>query len=227
MSQRHYSPDQLISSPQPDSPSKSKRMREGGSTSKLLASASRFREDEVCIGDYRYRVADEIGAGYSSRVYRATGKDKQDYAVKVIEMRRFSASGLEMMENEIEILKALTHPNIIRLYHVHRTQAHTYLVTELCREGDLLEYMARRGRLSEEAASTVMADVFEGVKHLMKVGIIHRDLKPANILRSERTWKIADFGFSIYGKEEVRTRQNVGTPLYMPIESLLKNIYSA
>lgn len=72
-----------------------------------------------------------------------------------------------------------------------------------------------------------MADVFEGVKHLMKAGIIHRDLKPANILRSERTWKIADFGFSIYGKEEVRTRQNVGTPLYMPIESLLKNIYSA
>ena len=69
--------------------------------------------------------------------------------MKVIEMRRFSASGLEMLENEIEILRRTNHPNIIRLHHVHRTQTHTYLVTELCREGDLLEYIAKRGRLSE------------------------------------------------------------------------------
>lgn len=61
---------------------------------------------------------------------------------------------------------------------------------------------------------------------MMKMGIIHRDIKPANILRGDKIWKIADFGFSIIGRDEVRTRQNVGTPLYMPIESLLKNIYS-
>jgi serine/threonine-protein kinase ULK/ATG1 len=51
----------------------------------------------------------------------------------------------------------------------------------------------------------------------MRMGVIHRDLKPANILRGDRIWKIADFGFSIKGRDEVRTRQNVGTPLYMPI----------
>lgn len=90
----------------------------------------------------------------------------------------------------------------------------------------MLEYIARKGRLSEEAAGAVMAEVIEGVKYLMKLGVIHRDLKPANILRGDRIWKIADFGFSINGRDEVRTRQNVGTPLYMPIESLLRNIYS-
>ena len=51
------------------------------------------------MGDYRYKKANEIGAGYSSRVYRGTGKDKQEYAIKVIDMRKFSSSGLEMLEN--------------------------------------------------------------------------------------------------------------------------------
>ena len=71
-------------------------------------------------------------------------------------MKKFSASGLEMLENEIEILKALNHPNIIRLYYVHKTQTHTYLVTELCKGGDLLEYMAKKGRLGEEVAASIM-----------------------------------------------------------------------
>lgn len=102
MSQRHYSPDQLTPAPRGDSNEKaSKRLREGGSTNKLMESTSRYCEDEVVIGDYWYRPSDEIGAGYSSRVYRAQGKDGQEYAMKVIEMRRFSASGLEMLENEI------------------------------------------------------------------------------------------------------------------------------
>lgn len=100
------------------------------------------------------------------------------------------------------------------------------MVTELCKGGDLLEYMAKKGRLSEEAAAGIMSDIIEGTKYLMHMGVIHRDIKPANILRSDKIWKIADFGFSIMAREETKTRQNVGTPLYMPIESLLKNIYS-
>ena len=122
-----------------------------------------------------------------------------------------------MLENEIEILRKLSHPNVIKLFYVHRTQTHTYLVTELCKDGDLLEYMAKKGRLHEDQAALIMGEVVEGVKYLVRMGVIHRDLKPANILRGDRIWKIADFGFSIIGRDEVRTKQNVGTPLYMPI----------
>ena len=86
--------------------------------------------------------------------------------------------------------------------------------------------MTKKGRFGEESAASIMSDVIEATKYLMAMGVIHRDIKPANILRGEKIWKIADFGFSICGREEIRTRQNVGTPLYMPIESLLKNIYS-
>ncbi len=58
------------------------------------------------------------------------------------------------------------------------------------------------------------------------MGVLHRDLKPANIFRNSKTWKIGDFGFSINSLVETKTRHNVGTPLYMPIESLLRNVYS-
>ena len=86
--------------------------------------------------------------------------------------------------------------------------------------------MAKKGRLSEDMAASIMVDVIEGTRYLMQMGVIHRDIKPANIIRGDKIWKLADFGFSISSREEIRTKQNVGTPLYMPIESLLKNIYS-
>lgn len=62
---------------------------------------------------------------------------------------------------------------------------------------------------------------------MLKKGVIHRDLKPANIMRHGNTWKIGDFGFSIFCKAEFYfDKLNVGTPLYMPLEALKTNKYS-
>jgi serine/threonine protein kinase len=49
------------------------------------------------------------------------------------------------------------------------------------------------------------------------MGVIHRDIKPANIFRGEKSWKLGDFGFAIMSEGEIKTKQNVGTPLYMPL----------
>jgi len=46
---------------------------------------------------------------------------------------------------------------------------------------------------------------------------LHRDIKPGNILYSKNNWKLADFGFAIESDDELKTKHNVGTPLYMPI----------
>ena len=59
------------------------------------------------------------------------------------------------------------------------------------------------------------------------MGVVHRDIKPANIFKGTKTWKLGDFGFAIEAEEETKTRHNVGTPLYMPLESLTRNLYSA
>ncbi len=61
----------------------------------------------------------------------------------------------------------------------------------------------------------------EGTKYLIEKHIIHRDLKPANILKGDNGWKIADFGFSIFSEGKMKSKYNVGTPLYMPLEALI------
>ncbi len=72
----------------------------------------------------------------------------------------------------------------------------------------------------------IIHEVIEAVKYLFTMGIIHRDIKPANIFKSHKSWKLGDFGFAIKAEGEVKTKQNVGTPLYMPLESLQRNLYS-
>lgn len=62
---------------------------------------------------------------------------------------------------------------------------------------------------------------------MAKKGILHRDIKPANIMRHGNTWKIGDFGFATNCKTDFFfDKLNVGTPLYMPPESLRTNKYS-
>ena len=125
-------------------------------------------------------------------------KDGSDVAIKVIELKKYNEQSLRMLDNEIEILKTLDHPNVIKCYDIYRTQTHCYIITELCQGGDLLNYLTRRGKLEESVAVSIMEEIVEGVRYLLKRGILHRDLKPANIINNKQNWKIADFGFSIY-----------------------------
>lgn len=70
-----------------------------------------------------------------------------------------------------------------------------------------------------------MTQILSAYNYLAKLGILHRDLKPANVLRSGKVWKISDFGFSIRSGSFIDSL-NVGTPLYMPLESLSRSYYS-
>ena len=71
-----------------------------------------------------------------------------------------------------------------------------------------------------------MDQVATGYKYLISNNIVHRDIKPDNILKHENTWKIADFGFAVRNSSSFTSYLNVGTPLYMPLEALLRNEYS-
>lgn len=57
--------------------------------------------------------------------------------------------------------------------------------------------MTRKGILSEKEALQIFTDIMKGMQYLFKLGIIHRDIKPGNILYDGKSWKIADFGFSL------------------------------
>lgn len=174
---------------------------------------------KVCVAEYKYSLDDILGQGFSSTVYKATlrNNNKQKYAIKVIDLKKFKQdSSLMLLDMEVEIVMSLNHPNIIQCLDVFKSKSYYYLIFEYCPHGDLDELIKFQKFMTEDRAIQIMKQVIDGYKHILSKNIIHRDLKPANIMRFGNKWKIGDFGFARYCKEEyVLDKIHVGTPLYL------------
>ncbi|KAJ4831538.1 SNF1- protein kinase catalytic subunit alpha kin10, partial [Turnera subulata] len=98
---------------------------------------------------------------------------------------------------EIQIMKLLNHPHIIRLYEVIETPAHICLVMEYAKFGDLFDYIVVKGSLPEDEARKIFQQIISALAYCHTSMIVHRDLKPDNILLDSKcNAKLADFGFS-------------------------------
>jgi serine/threonine-protein kinase ULK2 len=100
------------------------------------------------IENYSYGLSDEIGKGFSSKVFKGKNETTQEtVAVKVIDMQMLkSPVHLQLLQSEIEALNLINHPNVMKLYKVFQTTNNTYLITEFCEGGDLA---SRKGKQSE------------------------------------------------------------------------------
>lgn len=150
-----------------------------------------------------YRLDGRLGQGAFAEVFEAsvisTGAMR---AVKRISLARMKDK-LAPLKKEIDILKRVDHPNVIKLYEIFEDDLHLYLVLELGMGGSLQQRTTKvRTKLNEPEAAIVMHQIFRGVAYLHKNHICHRDLKPANILLSTKAplqssmVKISDFGLS-------------------------------
>ena len=132
MRNKHFSPDimHLASNLAIHSPSHA-RLKAVGSSGKLRTYNSTIvASSERTIGNYSYDISQEIGSGYSSKVYKGhSSKDNQECAVKVIELKKYSEQSLKMLDNEIQILKSLEHPNVIKCYDIYKTGSHCFIIT--------------------------------------------------------------------------------------------------
>lgn len=133
----------------------------------------------------------------------------------------------EMLHCEIEALRTLSHPNVLKCFDVFTTVNNCYIITEFCGEGDLASLIKLRKKLPEAEANSYIADIVAGFLEIADKNYLHRDLKLANILLSGGHAKIADFGFAKRNTNPgEREKYNVGSPLYMSPEALKRNIYS-
>lgn len=129
------------------------------------------------------------------------------------------------IKQEVDILRAVRHPNIIRLYDVFDEAERFAMVMEYVDGGELFDKIVEKGAYSEQDASRIMSQIFSAVEYLHSKGIVHRDLKPENLLcGSDETSGlhvyIADFGLSKICSENVILATACGTPGYVAPEVL-------
>lgn len=69
------------------------------------------------------------------------------------------------LKYEIDILKNLDHPNIVRLYEVFEDQRNIYLVTELCTGGELFDEILNRDVFTEKEAASIIKQVLSAISY--------------------------------------------------------------
>lgn len=182
------------------------------------------------ISDY-YDLGEEIGKGGFSIVYIAVKKGSgEEFAVKCIKKKMVEGDDVKLLRREIQIMKKLNHPNILKLYEVYEDEEQFYLVMELVKGKELFDKIVDRGMYSERDAARIIAQVVSAVQYLHENGIAHRDLKPENLLSAgeeeDEIVKIADFGFSKnFGEDGEQLMTSCGSPGYVAPEILTAESY--
>lgn len=188
----------------------------------------------------KFKIESEIGRGSYATVFSA--KTLHPYpplvagdlvAIKSISTSRLSsAQERTKLENEINLMKKLTHPNIVKLFGVEKSKPYYLLVMEYCEGGDLMRYLRSCGHgLPEATIREFSWQIGCGLRYLHAHDVVHRDLKPHNILLSgmgdRPVLKIADFGFARFLRPSDLAETVCGSPIYMAPEIQFGSRYSA
>jgi serine/threonine protein kinase len=147
-----------------------------------------------------YRIEKEIGRGGMGAVFlaeRADGEFRRRVAVKIINRHLRSEFMIRRFRQERQILAALDHPNIARLYDGGTTpDGSPYLIMEYVEGETLLEY-CERNRLTIRERLELFLQICAAVEYAHRQSVLHRDLKPSNVLvKADGAAKLLDFGIA-------------------------------
>lgn len=200
----------------------------------LVGTIARPREGP----EVRYDIRQVLGSGAFAQVKLCVSRTSGErFAIKVIDKKQFklrsTTSRPNALMDEVNILKCLNHPNIIRIYDMYENDKELSLVLELVEGGDLftaiVDNFDQNGRgFDESRAKHIFKQLVAGVEYMHENKIAHRDLKPENILLKDKksdTVKITDFGLSRIVAEGSFLKTLCGTPMYLAPEVLPTSPY--
>lgn len=194
------------------------------------------------IENYQIAEGSEVGRGAFSMVYQAFNVANGDFvAIKSIPVKDMDADILAVIEREIELMKKLNHPNIVKYIDSVKSTGYLYIVLEYMENGSLSDLVKKYGNLSEILVANYTTQILQGLRYLHDQGVLHRDVKGANILTSkDKQIKLADFGLAIQPSVMNTTNGNdvttsdvndipgvVGTPYWMAPEIIEMDIPSS
>lgn len=176
-----------------------------------------FIHQKVGAFSDRYGGIKVLGKGSFGEVVLCRDKiTGQECAVKVISKASMKkGSSTTSLLREIELLKELDHPNIMKLYEFFEDSGYYYLVGEVYTGGELFDKIAKQKRLDIYDAARTIKQVLSGINYMHRNSIVHRDLKPENLLLENSSpdalIKIIDFGLSTHFQVATKMKDKIGT----------------
>jgi len=161
-----------------------------------------------------------LGKGASCEVSHVVRKeDKVHFAMK--QMEREDKWNPILFTQEVDLLTALKHPNILRYRDCYMDNKNFYVCTELCTGGELFDKIKLIKKFTEKDAATILRTIIDAIAHCHKKNIVHRDLKPENIVYADDDQKelvIIDFGDAKKIEDDKVYEDFVGTAFYLAPE---------
>ena len=166
-----------------------------------------------------YQLGDCLGKGAFGSVFRALNMGTgETVAVKQVKLADLPKSELRVITLEIDLLKNLDHPNIVKYRGFVKTAESLNIILEYCENGSLHSISKNFGKFPENLVGLYMSQVLHGLLYLHEQGVIHRDIKGANILTTKQGLvKLADFGVATR-TTTLHESSVVGTPYWMAPE---------
>ena len=194
-------------------------------TNELLVGKSKADPEED------YKKLNFLGEGSFASVYKVQNKFTDVICAMKVINKAFSCTIEDENEilNEINILRTMDHPGILKIFEFYSSKQNYSIVTELCPGGELFQQIIDKGPFNEKYSAYVMYQIFSAVNYCHKMHIVHRDLKPENILIVSKdreglpTIKICDFGTSKMFEKGAVQRKLVGSSYYIAPEVLKKH----
>jgi len=188
----------------------------------LIPDEGRFAE--------KYELGEVVGEGAFSTVRLARNRrTKEKAAVKCISKKALPADDEAALKQEVIILRAMNHPNILKCLGFYDEETTYYLVMEYMEGGELFDRIVKKTFYSEKEARDLVYILLSTIHYCHARNVVHRDLKPENLLLAslddDAHVKLADFGFAIKSEGYMTLKTQCGTPGYVAPEILSTQPY--
>lgn len=172
-----------------------------------------------------YIKKDKIGQGASGTVYVAETKATGGI-VAIKQMNLAAQPKKELILNEIDVMKANRHPNVVNFIDSHFHDGELWVIMDYLAGGSLTDIVTNNV-ITEDQIAAICKEVLKGLEFLHTNNVIHRDIKSDNVLLGENgEIKLTDFGFCAQLLDDSTKRSTmVGTPYWMAPEVVTRKAY--
>ncbi len=173
-----------------------------------------------------YKIEGDLGQGSFALVKHGIHRESGVHvAIKIIKKIALSDDDKISLQNEIDILTHIDHPNIVRLFEKYEDDENYSLVMELMNGGELFDNILKKEMYTEREAADTIRPIIDAIQYCHSLNIIHRDIKPENLLYSTKDpntamIKVSDFGLARFISQETLASTACGTPGYVAPEIL-------